>query len=84
MGNVIARRVSEKISKITDSIAMTHAGVVSDIQLMEKLIKAEIKLKEIRNKRPVLVSEAANYVSGILYEMIRNPYAPSLAHFIMA
>lgn len=83
MGNMIARGDFIKIEKIADNLALTFAGVVSDIQLSTKLIKAELKLKSLRNGQSVKVHEAAHFISGLLYNMIRNPYAPGLMHFIL-
>ncbi len=83
-GSRIAQRDCLKITKITKNIAVTHAGVASDIQLVEKLVTAELKLMELRNHRSASVSEAAHYVSGVLYNVLRNPYAPSIVHFLMA
>jgi len=83
MGNIIARGDFVKIEKITDSMALTIAGVVSDIQLSTKLIKAELKLKSLRSGQQVRVHEAAHYISGLVYNMIRNPYAPAIMHFLL-
>jgi len=78
---VVDKNVS-KVQKINDRMAITTAGSVSDIQLIHKLIKAEIKLKEIRTNREVLVKEAANLLGGILYSQIRN-FFPGIAHFLL-
>ena len=46
-GYLIAHKKFDKIINITDNIAVTVAGTVSDVQLLAKYIKAELKLKEI-------------------------------------
>jgi proteasome beta subunit len=61
-----------KIHKLTDNIAVTTAGNVSDIQMIIKLTKAEIKLKELRTKSKVSVREAANLFGSILYQHARS------------
>ena len=43
-GNLISYKKFDKIMPITDKIAVTVAGTVSDVQLLTKLIKAELKL----------------------------------------
>ena len=68
----IANKKVKKVFKITDNIAVTVAGVVSDIQLIIKIVSAELKLKAIRTKREVSVKEAANLFASILYENIRK------------
>ena len=47
-GYFIASKKVEKVLKITDDIAVTIAGTVSDIQLLVKLIKAELRQKNLR------------------------------------
>jgi proteasome beta subunit len=83
-GNFIASKKIEKVLKITDDIAVTIAGTVSDIQLLVKLIKAELKLKQIRTNKVNTVKEAANLLSGIVYSNIRKfSLIPGITHFIV-
>ncbi len=81
---IAAKRV-RKIFKITEQIAVTVAGVVSDIQLIIKLATAELKLKNLRTKTPPTVKEAANLFASIAYQNIRK-FSPILgvASFIVA
>lgn len=80
----IAAKKIEKIISITDFIAVTVAGTVSDIQLLAKLIKAELKLKEIRTGKINTVKEAANLLAGIVYSNIRKfSLIPGISHFIV-
>ena len=71
-GNFIADREAEKVVPIVDDIAVTIAGVVSEIQRVIKLVKAELKLLEVRTNRKVTVKEAANLLAGINYVNIRQ------------
>lgn len=73
----IAHKREKKIYKITDNIAITTSGVVSDIQMIMKLTKAELKLKSIRTKKEINVHEAASLFGSIVYENIRK-YSPIL------
>lgn len=69
---------SEKVRKINDSLAIAGAGIVSDIQLIVKMVRAEIKLKEIKDKHSMNVRATANMISGVLYNMVRSmPFAGS-------
>lgn len=82
MGNFIADPNFRKVFILNERLALTVAGVVSDAQLFLKLIKAEIKLKELRTGRDITVKEAANLLSGMLYGSMRQ-YIPSIAHLVL-
>ena len=74
----------EKVVKITDDIAVTIAGTVSDIQLLTKLIKAELKLKTLRTGKINTVKEAVNLLSNMVYNNIRKfSLIPGISHFIV-
>jgi len=76
-GSLVSNKNVEKVIKITDDIAITTAGMVSDIQLITKLIKAELKLKNIRTSKKATVKEAANLLATIVYQNIRK-FSPIL------
>lgn len=71
-GFVVNKR-AQKVFKIADNMAITMAGLVSDAQLLTKLIKAELKLKDIQTNRKSTVKEAANLLGGMLYSNLRRP-----------
>ncbi|MBA3063836.1 proteasome subunit beta, partial [Candidatus Woesearchaeota archaeon] len=66
-GNLISDKKAQKIYQINDDMALTTAGVVSDVQLLVKLIKAELSLKEIRTERKPNVKESVNLLAGLVY-----------------
>jgi proteasome beta subunit len=83
-GYFIAAKKVDKVLQLTDDIAVTIAGTVSDIQLLVKLIKAELKLKELRTGKINTVKEAANLLAGIVYNNIRKfSLIPGISHFIV-
>ncbi len=83
-GHMIADKRTKKIYKISDDMVITMAGSVSDAQLLTKLIKAEIKLKEIRTGKKPNVKESANLLAGMVYENIRKfSLIPGISHFIL-
>ncbi|MFC1648504.1 proteasome subunit beta [Nanoarchaeota archaeon] len=82
-GHLIAHKAVKKIHEIAKSMALTTAGSVSDIQLMLKLIKAELKLKQIRSYRESTVKEAANLLASLVYSNLRQ-YFPGITHFLFA
>lgn len=83
-GYLIAWKKFDKIVNITDSISVTVAGSVSDVQLLTKYLKAELKLKDIRTGRETSVREAANLLANFVYSNIRKfSLIPGISHFIV-
>ena len=83
-GYFLVDKHAEKIHLISKDIALTTAGTVSDIQLLIKLIKAEIALKSMRSDKEVTVKEAANLLGRMIYSNIRKfSTIPGLSHFIL-
>lgn len=81
---IIVDKRAKKIYKITDNMALTMAGVASDAQLITKLITAELSLIKIRKEKEPTVKEAANLLSGIVYQNIRKPsIIPGISHFLL-
>ncbi len=83
-GYLIANKNVDKVHKITDNIVVTMAGLVSDAQLITKLLKAELKLRNIRSERETSVKEAGNLLANILYGNIRKFSAvPGIVAFLL-
>tara|TARA_Y100000310_G_C20516884_1_gene731629 strand:- start:242 stop:889 length:648 start_codon:yes stop_codon:yes gene_type:complete len=83
-GHMIVDKRAEKVHIISDDFAVTIAGGVSDAQLLIKLIKAELKLKEVRTNKSPTTKEAANLLGGLLYSNIRKmSMIPGIAHFLL-
>ncbi len=76
-GMLVANKKVEKIIQITDNIAVTIAGSVSDAQLITKLIQAELKLRVIRMAKEATVKETSNLLGAIVYQNIRK-FSPIL------
>src|SRR3989338_729654 len=84
-GYFVAEKRSEKIFKITDNLLITTSGTVSDAQLLTKLIRAELKLKEFRTDREASAKEAANLLAGLVYGNIRKySLIPGVTQFLLA
>src|SRR3989344_3331272 len=84
-GHMIVDKRAEKVHILSDDFAATIAGTVSDAQLIIKLIKAELKLKEVRTYKKPSAKEAANLLGGILFSHIRRmSMLPGIAHFLLA
>ena len=83
VGHMIMNGEIEKVIPVNDMMALTTAGSVSDIQKIVKYIRAELRLKELRTDKTVLVKEAANSLSNLVYQNIRTPsMIPGVSHFI--
>lgn len=83
-GYLISFKKYEKIIQINDNIVVTVAGTVSDVQLLTKLLKAELKLKDLRTNREVTVKEAVNLLSSMVYNNIRKfSIIPGISHFLV-
>lgn len=80
-GNMIVGKDVDKVFKISDNLALTMAGSVSDLQLNIKLIKAELQIKRLRTHREPNVKEAANLLAGMVYRGIRS--MGSITHFLV-
>jgi len=84
-GGFILDKEVQKIHKVANNIIVTMAGTASDAQMIIKIIKAQLKLNEIRlSKEESNVKEAANLLAHIVYNNIRKfSTIPGIAHFIM-
>ncbi len=83
-GNYIVDRRARKVLPVTDTSCLTIAGTVSDAQLLVKLLKAELRLKRIRNGGgESTIKEGANLLAGMVYANIRKmSMIPGIAHFL--
>lgn len=84
MGNIVGNKRFDKVYKITDNLALTTAGTVSDVQLLMKLIKAQLSLNKMRTKKDASVKEAANLIGMLVYENIRKfSTIPGITGFLL-
>jgi len=83
-GDFIVNKDTTKIHNISDDMALTMAGTVSDVQLLIKFIKAQIRLKRVRSTRELTVKETGNLLAGMVYENIRKfSTIPGVSHFLL-
>jgi proteasome beta subunit len=84
-GHLIAQKDADKVHKLTENIAVTIAGGVSDAQFIIRLIRSELKLRAIKTGIEPSVKEAANLLARIVFSNIRRPsMIPGVVHFILA
>lgn len=72
-GNIVMNKDKEKTVQINDYLVISGTGNASDIEMQKKIIRAELKLKELRSKRRPTVLEAANFIAMITFRNIRQP-----------
>lgn len=72
-GYLISSHKFEKIKQISDHMAITMAGLVSDAQLFTKIVKAQIALIRIRRGKEPSIKESANLLASLTYSGIRRP-----------
>jgi len=83
-GYMVADKKSKKVIVINEDTAITTAGLVSDIQLLTKVIKAQLKLIEIRRGKKSSVRQTANLLGGMVYSNIRRmSMIPGIVGFIL-
>lgn len=83
-GTFISNKKYTKIVEISDKMALTVAGTVSDVQLLIKIIKAQIRLSKVRTGREMTVNEVANVLAGMVYSNIRKlSLIPGFSHFLL-
>ena len=81
----IAGDNEQKIQEVTENIIVTTAGTASDLEKVIRLVRAELKLKELRSKSKPTISQAANLFASIAYQNIRQfSTIPGITHFLLA
>lgn len=80
-GNYIMAKDFRKIWPVTDNMVLTVSGVVSDVQLVSKYLRSELKLKQIRAGRKPTLKEAANLLATWAYSMLRGSHA--IGHYLL-
>jgi len=80
-GNMIVGKDFKKIWPVADNMVLTVSGVVSDVQLISKYLRSEMKLKRIRTGRDATLKEAANLLAGWSYNLLRGSYA--IGHYLL-
>ena len=72
-GNLVMSKSTEKAAKINDYLVVSGTGMASDIDMIQKVVVAELRLKELRSKQRPTVKEAANLFGSMAYRNIRQP-----------
>jgi len=82
-GFFIGSKITQKISRVDDTLAMAIAGQLSDAEYMIKMAKAERKLVELRRGYPLSVRESARLIANLAYSGLKS-YTPYFVELLVA
>lgn len=82
-GFFIGSKITQKILKIDDTLAVAIAGQVSDAEYLVNAVRAERALVTLQRGYPLTVKETTKLISNVAYQGLKN-YQPYLAEFIVA
>ena len=66
MGHFIANKSVQKLFKISDTVALTTAGLVGHAQSLSRTLAAELRLYDLKHGTPMTVKGAATLTANIL------------------
>lgn len=83
--SIVMKKNKLKVRNVTDHILAAYTGSVSDLELTNKVLAAELRLKELKTKSRPTVREAANLLGITTYRNIRTPsMVPSVVGTLIA
>ncbi|MBU3913020.1 MAG: hypothetical protein KKB21_00225 [Nanoarchaeota archaeon] len=84
-GNLVMSKNTQKTVKINDYLVASGTGMASDIQMLQKIVAAELRIKELKSKVRPSVKEAANLFAMLSFRNIRQfSTIPSIAGTLVA
>ncbi|HEY8140352.1 MAG TPA: proteasome subunit beta [Nitrososphaera sp.] len=82
-GFFIGSKITQKIAKIDDTLAVAIAGQLSDAEYLIKMAKAERKLIELRRGFSLSTKESARLIANLTYSGLKN-YQPYFVELLVA
>jgi proteasome beta subunit len=82
-GFFIGSKITQKIAKIDDTLAVAIAGQLSDAEYVIKVAKAERRLMSLRRGFPLTVKESARLIANLAYSGLKN-YQPYFVELLVA
>jgi len=80
MGHIAYDEESQKIYKITETIAVTNAGAVGDSLTLVRFLKSHARLYEIERDTKITPNAIVTYLSSVLNA---NRHYPFVAQFVL-
>ncbi len=72
VGDIVFSKNERKVIKINDYLILSGTGVAADIEMLRKLVAAELRLKHLKSKQRPTIKEAANLIGMLSYNNIRQ------------
>ncbi|MCK5449391.1 hypothetical protein KAI32_00840 [Candidatus Pacearchaeota archaeon] len=72
-GSIVMNKNTDKIISINEYLITSGTGVASDIDMLQRIVKAQLRMKELKERKRPTVKEAANLIAAINYRNIRQP-----------
>src|SRR6476646_6145083 len=82
-GFFIGSKITQKITRIDDTLAVAVAGQLSDAEHIIKVAKGERKLIELRRGFPLTVKESSRLIANLAYSGLKN-YQPYFVELLVA
>jgi len=82
-GFFIGSKITQKIAKVDDTLAIAIAGQISDAEYLIRVAKAERKLLELRRGFPLTVKESSRLIANIAYSGLKS-YQPYFVELLVA
>lgn len=82
-GFFIGSKITQKIAKVDDTLAIAIAGQLSDAEYLIRVAKAERKLLELRRGFPLTVKESSRLVANLAYSGLKS-YQPYFVELLVA
>ena len=72
-GNLVLNKNIQKVTQINEYLVTSGTGMASDVDMLKKIVAAQLRLKELKSKQRPTVKEGANLIATIAYNNIRQP-----------
>lgn len=82
-GFFIGSKITQKILRVDDTLAVAIAGQVSDAEYLVNAVRAERALVTLQRGYPLTVKETTKLISNVAYQGMKS-YQPYFAEFIVA
>jgi proteasome beta subunit len=82
-GFFIGSKITQKIARVDDTLAVAIAGQLSDAEYLIKVAKAERQLMELRRGFPLTAKESARVIANLAYSGLKN-YQPYFVELLVA
>ncbi len=79
-GGFIVSRVGKKVYKITDRLGLAFAGLFADMQVLSRIMAAELEYQRLLTGRPLSIRASARLLAAILYS---HKYFPFISEVLV-